>query len=92
MHLPSLLIILVRKMNSTPKDRSLHTHAEWSGRTDQLNDPREGDDNAPTLQTKARILGRSIVDDNILDKPFAVESNKARGAPSIMVREGTDLR
>ena len=74
------------------KDRSIHTHAEWSGRTDQPNDPGEGDGNAPTRRSKTGILGRSIAKDIILDQHFAIESNKARSSTDTMVRQRTDLQ
>ena len=57
----------------TPKDRSLHTHAKWSGIIDKLNDLGEDDDNAPRLRTKVGILGRSIIDDIILDQSVATQ-------------------
>ena len=59
---------------------------------DQTNNPGESDGNDPTLRTKAGILGLSTTYDNISDKPFAVESNQARSATSIMVKEGTNLQ
>ena len=90
-HLLSLQIVPLRKRNPAPKDRSLHTYAKWSGKTDEPDDPREGDCNALALQIKAGILGRSIVDGSVPDKSITVESNQARSATSTMVRKRTDL-
>ena len=58
----------------------------------QLDDPREGGGNAPTLRTKVGILGRSIADGRIFDKSFVVESNQAQSVTGTMVRKGTSLR
>ena len=69
--------ILIRQRDLAPTDCSIYYHVKWLGGTDQLDDPREGDGDAPTLQTKVEILGRTILDGSISDKPFAVESNKA---------------
>ena len=82
-HLPSLQTVPVQKRDPASKDCSLHTHAEWSGRMDQPDDPGKGE---------AGILGRNIVDRNISDQSVAIESNQARSTASTMVREGTDLR
>ena len=65
-HLQSLQTVPLCQRDPAPKDRSLNTHAEWSGRLDQPNDPGEGDDNVPASRTKARVLSRSVVNGIIL--------------------------
>ena len=51
-----------------PREHSLYPHAEWLGGTNQLNDPRAGDGDAPASQIEAGILGRNIADGSISDQ------------------------
>ena len=67
---------IYQKRDLASKDYSLHTHAEWSGRTDQPNDLGESDDNAPTLWTKAGILGWSIAEGSKCPRHFGQEKNR----------------
>ena len=75
-----------------PKDHSLYAHAKRRGRTDQLNDLRESDGNAPVIQSEAGILGRNIAYGSIPNQFVIVKSNTARSAAGIMVRQTVELR
>ena len=87
-HLSSLQTVPVRQRDPTSKDRSLHTHAKWFGRTDQPHDPGVGDGNTLALRAEAGIMGRSIANGSMLDQSIA----SAQSASSTMVREETNLR
>ena len=72
MHLYSLHKVPIRKRDQTSTDHSLHPNAERCIRTNELDDPRKSDGNAPTIKTQAEILGRSIANGNILEKSIVV--------------------
>ena len=91
-HLLSLQTLPLYKRDQEPNDRSIYTHEKWSSRLDQPDEPRESNNNVPTLWTEARIKGRSIANGCIFDQSFSVQSNQAWSATSIVVRKGTNLQ
>ena len=68
----SLRQVPIQKRNPESMKHSLHPDAEWCSRTNEPDNSRKSDDNAPTRRTQAGILGESGADYCILDKSLAV--------------------